>query len=128
MIFEPLSSNAEKLLAEILEHKLENGSCDIDYWESRFSVLNDEEDTRLRSLFRELCEEGMIDTSWADGVPDYITVYDKGHSYEAMKSAYEKEQRRSNGSSFIRDMILVIAGAIAGGGVSWLLHAVWGIG
>lgn len=36
MAFEELSPNAEKLLQEIIEHRLPNGCCDSEHWKKTF--------------------------------------------------------------------------------------------
>lgn len=40
MAFEELSPNAEKLLQEIIEHRLPNGCCDSEHWKKRFENLS----------------------------------------------------------------------------------------
>lgn len=76
-----LSRRAESLLREILENRDENGNCDMNYWENRFAGLSVAEDDVLRSIFKQLKDKEMIDVFWADDIPNYIVVLEKGVSY-----------------------------------------------
>lgn len=89
MQFEELSPNAEKLLQEIIDHRNDNGIPDTGYWQMRFENLSFAESTRLRSLFKELRESELISTQWADGVPYFISITDKGFTYSEMKKRNE---------------------------------------
>ena len=80
MAFEELSPNAEKLLQEIIEHRLPNGCCDSEHWKKRFENLSFDEDARIRSLFKELREQEMISVQWADNYPYFLVLLDKGYS------------------------------------------------
>lgn len=94
MAFEELSPNAEKLLQEIIEHRLPNGCCDSEHWKKRFENLSFDEDARIRSLFKELREQEMISVQWADNYPYFLVLLDKGYSYKDNKKAYTKEKRK----------------------------------
>lgn len=76
-----LSKKAEELLKEILEHRLDNGNCDVSYWKERFVNLTYSDDMILRSLFKELTEHGMISVGWADDYPFILTVLGNGMFY-----------------------------------------------
>lgn len=76
-----LSRMAEKLLSEIIEHRLENGNCDTQYWKSRFDVLSMSEDIMLRSLFKELRVNDMISVQWADDYPYQLFLLPRGIEY-----------------------------------------------
>lgn len=114
MPFEELSPNAEKLLQEILDHRLENNIPDPDYWQMRFSDLSFAEDERLRSLFAELEEYDIINTHWADGFPFHISVFDKGYSYFEAKAKYEKEKKKLSRREWYIAVISAIIGAAIG--------------
>ena len=76
-----LTKKAEELLGEILEHRLENGNCDTDYWKDRFEEYSVSEDAIVRSLFKELREAGMISVSWYDDYPAVLMLLGNGVSY-----------------------------------------------
>lgn len=111
MAFEELSPNAEKLLQEIIEHRLPNGCCDSEHWKNRFKNISFDEDTRMRSLFKELREQEMISVQWADNYPYYLALLDKGYSYKESKKAYTKEKRKLSR----REWRIAIVSAIIGG-------------
>ena len=76
-----LTKKAEELLGEILEHRLENGNCDTDYWKDRFEEYSVSEDAIVRSLFKELREAGMISVSWYDDYPAILMLLGNGIAY-----------------------------------------------
>lgn len=80
-IMKKLTKRAEELLAEILEHRNQNGICDSSYWEKRFSSLRTADDAIIRSLFKELKDAEMISVMWADNYPYYMSVLANGVSY-----------------------------------------------
>ena len=86
---ERLSSGAEQLLKEIIEHRNENGACDLDYWRIRFEKLetNFSLEVRVRNQFGILHREGMIDVQWASDIPYTLFVLDPGLAY------YENEMK-----------------------------------
>lgn len=95
MAFEELSPNAEKLLQEIIEHRLPNGCCDSEHWKKRFENLSFDEDARIRSLFKELREQEMISVQWADNYPYFLVLLDKGYSYKDNKKHIRKKNENS---------------------------------
>ena len=86
-----LSKREESLLSEILKNTDENNNCDLNYWENRFSGLNFSEDCALRSSFAQLKNKGMIDVFWADDIPNYIVVLEKGLSYFEERDFYKEK-------------------------------------
>ncbi len=76
-----LTKKAEELLREILEHRLNNGNCDTDYWKERFDEYSVADDAIVRSLFKELREADMISVSWYDDYPAVLVLLGKGISY-----------------------------------------------
>lgn len=85
-----LSTKAEKLLSEIIEHRDERGNCDTNYWKKRFEDVTVSEDAILRSLFKELREEEMISVSWASNYPYTLYLLAKGISYFEEKKETEE--------------------------------------
>lgn len=106
MAFEALTPNGEKLLQEILAHR-DNATK---YWHERFDHLSGDEDVRIRSLFRELKEAGLIDTMWADNFPYHIVITDNGYTYTERKKADAKEKNKLSH----REWRIAIASAIIG--------------
>lgn len=78
-----LSSGSERLLKDIMEHRNEGGSCDLNYWEQRFDELETEYDKEelLRSQFGTLKDKKMISVYWGDNVPVDLVVLDNGVAY-----------------------------------------------
>ncbi|MFA1015984.1 hypothetical protein [Dubosiella newyorkensis] len=85
-----LSKKSEKLLKEILDHRLENRLCDIDYWEKRFRSLSIGDDRIIRSQFKELMDAEMISVSWADNYPYIMVVLSNDNSYFEEKNQIEE--------------------------------------
>ena len=100
---EKLSSGAEQLLKEIIEHRFEEGSCDLKYWEHKFVVLDLDfaQDELIRSQFGTLEDRKMIAVSWGDNVPCELVVLDAGFAY------YEKYLNKQ--SQGVRDVNVFIS-------------------
>ena len=81
MRYRQLSSEAEQVLNEILDHE-----GDSDYWCRRFEDLPHREESILRGCFRELSNANMISTMWASNVPYAIDVLKDGYLYEKHKT------------------------------------------
>lgn len=92
-----LSSEAEQLLLEILEHEEEPN-----YWRKRFDSATRREDSILRGCFGELKGAKMISVRWADNFPYMIDVLKDGYLYdqhmqenksaeEVIESSFEQE-------------------------------------
>lgn len=69
-----------KLLKKIKQLKDKDLDSQLDYWKKEFDVDNFEEEL-LRSRFGELSREGLINVTWSDDLPLYITITEKGISY-----------------------------------------------
>ena len=93
---ERLSSGAEQLLKDIFEHRLANGSCDLEYWAKRFEVLESSfsNEVLIRSQFGTLRELGMISVRWASNVPYELHILDNGYAYyeQYLQIGFRKEQ------------------------------------
>ena len=96
MAFEPLSSNCEALLDEIITHRDEQKNCDLPYWQHRFESIHGSEEDALRSQFRILREREMISVLWSSNVPYRLSVLDNGLSYSEMKEAYRLRNSGTN--------------------------------
>lgn len=91
-----LSKREESLLSEILKNTDKNNMCDLNYWENRFASLSAAEDTVLRSIFKQLKDKEMIDVFWADDIPNYLVVLEKGLSYFEERDFYEEKNFITN--------------------------------
>lgn len=87
-----LTPHAEMLLQEILDHRLENGNCDISYWANRFDNLSFADEASLRNLFKQLSDANMIQTQWADNGPWMILLLDNAYSYFEQKKIQDEKQ------------------------------------
>lgn len=90
-----ISKEAENLLFEILEHE-----ADGNYWAKRFEAADRREDIILRSCFKELKDNQLIDTKWADNIPYIIIVLKDGYLYQQHKEEQEKFERELTMSEF----------------------------
>ena len=128
MGFNALTPNAEKLLKEILDNRLDNGNCDTNYWANRFDNLSNAEDSQLRSTFKELSDAEMISILWASNVPYTLTVLNNGLSYFDIKKENGEKEKEEKRSDRRHDIALLIIGAILGGVVEFVLFKFFGIG
>ncbi len=82
-----ISKEAAETLAEIIANEgVPN------YWENRFDGLSHREDSILRGCFKELRENNLISTQWAEGYPAIIFVLKDGYLYEEhLRAEREKE-------------------------------------
>lgn len=82
-MMERLSSGAEQLFQEIMDHRHEDGSCDLYYWEQKFVLLELEfaQDELVRSQFATLEDRKMIAVLWGDNIPCELVVLDAGMAY-----------------------------------------------
>ena len=90
-----ISKEAENLLFEIIEHE-----SDGNYWAERFEAADHREDTILRGCFKELKDNQLVDTKWADNIPYIITVLKDGYLYQQHKEEQERAERELNMSEF----------------------------
>lgn len=96
-----ISTETEKVLHEILDHRDEQGNCDSEYWKNRFEGLSIAEDAVLRSSFKELKEADMISVKWADDYPYLLFLLAKGISYfEDCKLPQERNDVNSYTNNF----------------------------
>ena len=65
-----------------LLHQLLNQEKPEEYMQSLFKDLDHNADSRLRAMMRYLREEGYIETSWADDVPDHIEFNEKAYTID----------------------------------------------
>lgn len=72
-----ISEEARDILSEIIEHEGDN-----QYWQKRFDSLSRRDDTILRGCFKELRENGLINTEWADNYPYIIHILKDGYLYD----------------------------------------------
>ncbi len=75
--FTPVSSEAEQLLQEIIDHEQ-----DGEYWEQRFEDLSNRDESILRGTFGELQSAHLIKVLWASNIPDEIFISKDGYLYE----------------------------------------------
>lgn len=90
-----ISKEAENLLYEIIEHE-----SDGNYWAERFKAIDRREETILRGCFKELQDNSLVATKWADNIPYIITVLKEGYLYKQHKEEQEKAERELTMSEF----------------------------
>ena len=90
-----ISKEAENLLFEIIEHE-----SDGNHWAERFEAADHREDTILRGCFKELKDNQLVDTKWADNIPYIITVLKDGYLYQQHKEEQERAERELTMSKF----------------------------
>lgn len=91
-----VSKEANEVLIEIVENlNIEH------YWENRFETISGREDTILRGCFKELKDNELIDTKWADNIPYIINVLKDGYMYydylkigSTKKTKFEEEMQQ----------------------------------
>ena len=85
-----ISKEAEKLLLEIIDHE-----SDDEYWAERFEKADHKEDTILRGCFKELKENQLIVTMWADNIPAFIQILKDGYLYQQHKHEEQEKAERA---------------------------------
>ncbi|WP_296114841.1 hypothetical protein [uncultured Anaerococcus sp.] len=75
-----MNIKTRKLLKKIKQQKELNTKEQLEYWRRELENNSNEEEL-LRNRFKELKEEGMINIFWADDLPQYTTITEKGISY-----------------------------------------------
>ena len=90
-----ISKEAENLLFEIIEHE-----SDGNHWAERFEAADHREETILRGCFKELKDNQLVDTKWADNIPYIITVLKDGYLYQQHKEEQERAERELTMSEF----------------------------
>lgn len=86
-----MTSEEWKLLKEIRELKKQDEDDQRDYWHDKFENLSFEEDSNLRSKFKFLSENGFIQVQWADNIPYFLIITDKGISYSYFKDKIKSQ-------------------------------------
>lgn len=99
---EKLTKNGEDLLKEILEHRSQDGICDIEYWRMRLDKLSFQEEVLIRSVFKELTDAEMISIKWASNLPYILIVLSKGIQY--FESSHETQSYPSNSNYFYSEV------------------------
>lgn len=127
-MWDVLTPNAEQVLREILSHRNENDSFDTEYWSEKFNSFSFEEDNLCRSCFKELSENDLVQTRWADNCPYIISVTSKGLAYFERKTQAENEAKKERRSSRRHDVWVAALGAVFGGIVTFVLFKLFGIG
>jgi len=92
MSFKRLSRNSKQLLDEIMA-----ADNPADMLAKRFDGLTNSENAELRSIIRELREEGFINVQWADNVP-YFCYNQQLGSYLLM-SVYKNMSQKKEPAS-----------------------------
>ena len=73
-----------ELLKKIKMQDKKSSDDKLKFWTREFKSQQSD-DTLLRNRFKELQREGMINVFWADDLPEYITLTEKGVSYCFLK-------------------------------------------
>ena len=89
-----ISKEAENLLFE----------SDGNYWAERFEAADHREDTILRGCFKELKDNNLVHTTWADNIPVIIQVLKDGYLYQRHKEEREKAERELTMGAFEREL------------------------
>lgn len=97
MSFNKLPSNSKKLLDDILQ--TDNPA---EMLSKRFEGLSHKEDEDLRSLIRELRENGYISVSWADNKPYRVVVNNSARTYNEQLKEHEANKHPIN-NTYITD-------------------------
>lgn len=90
-----LSSEAETLLKEILDHEK-----DKQYWGTKFETFSAREDAIARGCFKELQDNNLIKVQWGDNGPYLIWIQKDGYLYAFSNdnaeevSVFEQELRQ----------------------------------
>ena len=91
MSFKRLPQNSKQLLDEIIA-----ADNPADMLAKRFDGLTNSEDAELRSIIRELREEGFINVQWADNVPYFVTI---NNSARTIMSVYKNMSQKKEPAS-----------------------------
>lgn len=108
-----LSPDGEKLLQEILALQAGKEKND-DHWNARFDSLSCAEDDLLRSVFKELRENGYINVQWAGDIPYYLSVTVDGKNYFENKKKAKKEAARLTRREWKIAIVSAVVGALIG--------------
>ena len=105
--FSPLPEYEERLLREIKTHL-----SDREYWSKRFENLSRQDDSLLRSAFKDLKDREMVSCQWADNASYLLCVLIKGDSYFELKDEWEKENRRENRKTWAIGLLSAFGGSV----------------
>ena len=105
--FAPLPEYEERLLREI-----KTQLSDREYWSKRFENLSRQDDSLLRSAFKDLKDREMVSCQWADNAPYLLCVLIKGDSYFELKDEWEKENRRENRKTWAIGLLSAFGGSV----------------
>lgn len=109
-----LTPNEEIVLKEILEHRLENGLVDNNYWDNRFETVTGQDEWTLRSILGSLKDKGKINIpQWPDGKPE-IFLKNEALEYFNVKELNEIEKKKEERKSLRKDILLLVGGALLG--------------
>lgn len=114
MKFNQLTPEGEALLKEILKMNEWDYKKKEEYWELIFEKLTDNQDARLRSIFKELKDNGLIVTRWADNIPIDIDISNYGYTYFERKKKHIKKEKRLSRREWKISIISAIIGGIVG--------------
>lgn len=97
MIFKKLPSNSKRLLDDLV-----NADNPTQYLSDRFDSANGKEDEELRSLLRELREEGYITIPmWADNKPYNVILNNSARTYNERLAEYEAEKQSQRKATYV---------------------------
>ena len=97
MIFKKLPSNSKRVLDDLV-----NADNPTQYLSDRFDSVNGKEDEELRSLLRELREEGYITIPmWADNKPYNVILNNSAKTYNERLAEYEAEKQSQRQATYV---------------------------
>ena len=97
MIFNKLPSNSKRLLDDLV-----NADNPTQYLSDRFDSASGKEDEELRSILRELREEGYIKISmWADDKPYNVILNNSARTYNERLAEYEIEKQSQRQTTYV---------------------------
>lgn len=100
-MFKKLPSNTRKLLQEIID-----AEDPAQMLRERFENSSVKENDELRSLVRELIQEGYIRIpSWDDDKPSYLEINNSARTYAEREAEYERQMKLSTSTTYHIDSI-----------------------
>ena len=90
-----ISKEAEEVLFELLEHE-----SDDSYWINKFTSADHRMRTILSGCFKELEENRLIKSIWADSIPIHTEILKDGYLYQQHKEEQERAERELTMSEF----------------------------
>lgn len=98
-----ISQEAEKVLFELLEHE-----SDANYWIQQFTSADHRTRTIFSGCFKELEENRLIKSIWADSVPIHTKILKDGYLYQQHKEEQEKAERELTMSEFEKRLMALL--------------------